>query len=308
MVSPVYYNLYAGIESRLARAETPVDNIDAMFSMVSEEMKGKRFDFALRGNSLVLGAYTQLDLARYLDTRNCYDHCTFVLAKNNCNAAIPLHACRSRSKLFSYIKTMLDAKVFPLVERCHIPLMAFAVALNNTRVQSDLFKTVEFITRRMTNFEASLWDSIEDLALMDARPFLAVRRIIRPIEAGFFRNLPDIMLDLDRLTPRRELSVDISAHNLLAPQAKYHFHRLILQPCKEYIDRMHTAMDATIFYGRLVDLHSKRFQLADNIDDDTKIAYFKLARIYLACSHIDEGDFSIKWRVEAGKLLAKAYG
>lgn len=305
VTTTLYNEIYDGIETRLARAKPPKEDIDGMYMMVADETRTWRSDLNARKNSVMLGAFTQFDLAQYLDVRNCYDHCTYVLAKNNCNAAISLHACRSRSNRFSYVKLMLDAKVFPLVERCHIPLMAYAVALNTTNVPRDLYGTVDYITEQMIDFEPSLWHKIEDLALMDAKPFLTVRRIVRPVQAGFFTDITDLMLELDRRTPQQELHKAASAGQFLAPEARMHFHRLIVKPCQDFIDKMHTAMDATIFYGRMIDLDKQRFALFDTIADATKVAYFRLAKMYEACTHLDEGDFFIRWRVEARKLAAR---
>lgn len=304
--SPKFADIYMEIDSRLARTGIARQDLVRLYTIITDEVGYwvRRSHVTNTHISVTLSALMQLEMSKDLDSRNCFDHCTFVLAKNNCNAAIQLHGCRPRSSNNTgYIKSMLDTKVFSLIDRCQVPLMYQALHLNATEIPPQLFRTVRLIAERMVDPMASGHrGSIEDIIVVTKKPFFNTRRLIRPSESGFFEQITSLMIDLERLTGGNELQQAIESGVLMAPTARSHFYRLVVMPCVDYIYKMHTAMDAAIFYGRISESDAKRFSKL-KMTSAMRINYFELVRLYEACVFLDNARYTINWRYEANLLL-----
>lgn len=303
--TPKFVDTYSEIESRLAKTGIPKEDLTRLYQVITAEVGYwvKRSHVTHNQISIILSSLIQLDLSKDLDRRDCFDHCTFVLAKNNCNAAIHLHACRPRSGFHtSHIKSALDAKVFSLIERCQVPLMYHAVFMNATDISPQLYRVVQLIAERMVDTNHfSRWNSNQDMVLRSTRPFFNTRRLIRPADSGFFDQIAQLMVDAEKANGGDALLRDIKSGKILAPDARSHFHRLVIQPCLEYISRMHTAMDATIFYGRISELDAKRFNKVF-MSSTMRVKYFELVKLYEACVFLDNAKYTINWRYEAYRL------
>lgn len=294
---------YTMMDFKLEQADVPKENIDALYQMVFDEEADCRKRYNMRKNSNMLQSLRQFKLARDLDRRDCHDHCTYVLARSICISATPLYACQPRSEKQNRVKIMLEAKVFPLIERCQLPLVVRAL-LNATMVDPNLYQTVDYIAYRMIDFETFIkFNTIIDLILLHSKPFYAIRRVLRPTRAGFYNNLVQIMLYLDRRSVGQELSAAIYSLNIQSGRARQFYQQLILDPCLRFINIMHTTMDPTIFYGRLMELKPNRFEVDDDLTMGTKIEYFKLVLLYEACAYLDNHDDIIDYRVLAENLL-----
>lgn len=305
---PSNSRIYSAFEKDLERAVASREDIDGLYQVtINHRTLWKERYYLWKKSVKHIAALTLLESAAKLDTKECLDHCTFVLAKNNCNAAMSLHACQPLSTAKSYIKAMLEAKVFPLMKRCQLPLMHQAVVLNSTVIDPRLYMTVEYIADLMTSFKPSdRWKTVDEMISKSRRPFLASRRVIRPAEAAFFDNLAETMVNLERRAGGRGLVLNIAYSDIPWVNAKSHYDRLILRPCRHYIKKMHTAMDATIFYGRIMDLDRSRFSL-EVLQDDSKIAYFKLLRMYEACMYLDNEVYTVEWRARTKQMIDRGH-
>lgn len=289
--------VYSQFETSLARTGIPMYDVDNLFRFTSRQKRywEKRL-FLSRGAGLTVSALELLESAGDLDYRDCYDPCTFVLAKDNCNAAILFNACSPRSREPHYIKTMLDTKVFSLINRCQLRLMYQASNQSASVIERDLYDAVEYIADLMTDFEpTSRWNTTDEMVSKSTQPFLSTRRIIRPAQAGFFDDIAVIMLKLERRWGRDSLTRGLATGSLQWTDAKASFDTLILRPCQQYIWKMHSFMDATIFYGRIADLKRSKFDIGD-LQEDVNIHYFKLLRMYEACQYLDNAIYHVDWR------------
>lgn len=305
--SAKFVDVYSEMDQRLVKTGISKDDPARLYSIISEEVGYwvRRSQATHTHISVILSSLMQFELSKDLDRRDCFDHCTFVLAKNNCNSAMHLHACRPRSiQQDSYIKSMLDTKVFALIDRCQLPLMYQALVLNTTDISPQLYKTVSLIAERMIDPNIfSRWGSIESMLLISKRPFFNTRRLVSPGETRFFDEIAQLMIDAERAGGGNQLFKDIETGQVLAPAAKHHFHRLVIQPCLEFIHKMRTTMDATIFYGRISESDSKLFQKVD-MSSALRVHYFELVRLYEACVYLDNAKYTINWRYEAHRLLS----
>lgn len=238
------YRIYSKFESTFERTNLTKENIDGLFEFTSTQKTywGKRISLWKRSISNVM-TLTLLESAAELDKKDCLDHCTFVLAKYNCNAGMKLQACRPLATEQHYIKAMLDAKVFPLMFRCLLPLMHQALILNSTVIDSELYVIVDHIADLMTDtsLPTKQWGSSDEMVLRSRKPFLTIRHMIRPAESGFFDNLAELMVQLDRRSGRDGLLQAIVRSDRPWLSAKAYYNRLIMQPCNRFLDKMHTA-------------------------------------------------------------------
>lgn len=304
---PIFHDspqIYAAIENSMHRAEIYIEDIDNLYRYTSNELLyWMEKTYAVLESTNTALALSQLEKAKDLETRDCFDHCTYVLAKNNCNSALYQHACQPLAKRQYYIKTMIDSQVFPLIDRCQVPLMYHALFKNATEIDPDLYRTVNHIANVMTHFEPTAqWTTVDEMVEKATRPFIQIRRVIKPAEAGFMDKIADIMLELERQRNRDDLYMAIVRRNLQWTEMKEYFVDLVLRPCLNYVDKMHTVMDAAIFYGRIVDMDRNRFPKV-RMDDPIKIEFFKLAKIYEACTYLDNEVYFINWRGKANRLI-----
>lgn len=298
---------YSEFETGLTRANIPKEDVDGLFTFTGRQKKywEKRALLSRKADATVV-ALTLLETANELDHRDCFDHCTFVLAKDNCNSAMHLQACSPRSNNQHYIKAMLDSKVFSLIERCQIPLIHRALSQNESSVEPYLYELVEFITNLMTHMEpTNPWNSIDEMALNYDKLFFAARRMTRPAQAGFFDNIGVIMLDVERRLGLNQLITALNDGTLQWTDAKAQFDTLIVRPCLTFINKMHSVMDATIFYGRIFDSKQSRFTLQGDLPYDVKIRYFKLLRMFEACQYLDNAVYYVDWKGKARQMLLR---
>lgn len=293
---------YTRMEFKLRQANMPVGDLDALYQMVAEEEIEARNEPGVKFNSIMIQSLEQFRLTKDLERRDCYDQCAHVLAKINCNSATPLYACQPLNQQRNYVKTMLEAKVFPLIERCQIPLVYQTLMVNMT-IDPDLYMTVDHIAYRMMDMTVfSSFYTIGDLVLRHSKPFFAIRRIVRPIQSGFYEDLGEIMLYLDIQRGSEELFTAIQSGQITPDQARDFYEQIILLPCLRFIDQLHTAMDPTIFYGRLIDLKRSAFEIED-IYPDIKLEFFKLLLLYESCAHLDDQNEIVNHRKLARDLL-----
>lgn len=306
--SPKFADSYSEIETKLATKGIPREDLHRLYRIIRDEigyLKGRSY-LTFNPKSVILNSLEQLELSKDLDRRDCFDHCTYVLARNNCNAAISLHACRPLSfDQSTFIKLMLDTKVFSLIDRCQVYLMYHAILLNTTYISADTYKSVRLIAERMIDPNTlSRWNSFADMVLASRKPFFNTRRLIRPGESKFFDQIAQLMIDLEKLSGGDALFKAIDSGSKRGTEAERHYHRLVMQPCVEYIHKMHTAMDATLFYGRISELDDKRFDMVF-MSNTMRVKYFELVKLYEACVYLDNAnDYTIYWEYEADQLIS----
>lgn len=235
---------------------------------------------------MIISALTQLQLAGDLDRRDCLDHCAYVLVRNNCDSKIHLNACIPRSRAESYIKSMIDAKVFPSIERCQLPLIDRALQLNVT-IEPRLYSTVSVIMERLLHFVPTRsWSTIEDIILTGRKPFTSLTRLIRPQKSNFLKRILDTLIFLDTQHGQHLLRESPGSGILDMGIGEDHFRNLVLEPCRDYAHKMHKAMDAAIYYGRITELDNSKFELP-YMSDEKKIGFFQLVLRYQACVTVD---------------------
>lgn len=307
-----FYHIYTTLERKLQEANIPKENVDSLYRFTTNEVElwTDRL-FLTRKSTTFIAALSQLQSLADLDNQDCANYCSFVLAKNNCNTAAHLHACRPLSKKDYYLKIMIDAKVFSFMERCLRPLIDVANQQNSTLIEPWIHEAVSYITRRMIYFEStSGWDTIDEMILTSNKPFLKARRIVRPTQSGFWRNLAEIMRQLEEQRGEDYLHKDINSRSLRSPKAKQYYQRLVLQPCQVFIKNLHKTMDALIFFGRTIDLKRSRFELKRSrfetkpISDASKIEIFKVSLLYEACQMLDNQEYQVNWSALNRELLA----
>lgn len=295
--------IYAAFERSLGQANIPKEDTKGLYEFtIHELLSWVENSFAPPDSVSMALVLSQLILTRDLDIRDCFDHCTFVLTKNNCNSAMYQHACQPLARRQHYIKSMLDSKVFTMIDRCQLPLMYHALYMNATEIDPNLYKTVEKIACHMTYLESHKWSKINDMIRSTTKPFIEIRKIIRPAQAGFLETIAAIMLELEKASGGDDLYRAIARRDLDWTDLKEYFFKLVMRPCLQYIDKMHTVMDATIFYGRIVDRDRHRFKSV-RMNDALRVEYFKLAQIYEACTYLDNGVYIIDWRSKTKELI-----
>lgn len=300
-----FYHIYTTLERKLQEEGLPKQDLDSLYKFTANEVDlwTERL-FLTRKSTTFIAALSQLKQLRDLDKQDCGDYCAFVLAKNNCNTAAHLHACRPGSMKDYYLKVMIDATVFPFMERCLAPLMGVATIQNSTLIEPQLYEAVSLVTQRMIESEpASELETIDDMVLASTKPFLKARRIVRPARSGFWKNLAGIMIELDKQRGEASLRQDITSRSLRAPKAKQHYQQLVLQPCQEFIRKMHRTMDPLIFYGRTIDLKRSKFKL-EPTSDALKIKSFRVSLLYEGCVSLDNQEYQINWSALNRELLA----
>lgn len=281
----------------------PRDDLDELYDTIQGMLRSREERYFHSGRHVTsICALTQLNLARELDYRDCLDHCTYIIAKNNCNSAAHIHACQPLSRKWSYIKIMLDAKVFSTIDRCQVPLIDQALDLNATAVEPQLYETIKTISRQLS-FEKDRKQSLnDDMIVNSMKPFFMVRRLILWSKTNFIENILHVMRQVETLKHQERLGTAIDARSLHPRQARVHFQRLLLAPCREYINIMHKPMDASIFFGRTRDLGGPRFNRLI-LSNETKIKFFKLLHMYESCVFLDDANYFIDWKKPIVNLL-----
>lgn len=297
--------IYESTEKTLRRANIDQNNLDQLYQMVTDRLdwwKSKPREQSPITDSVV-PAMILLKLSRELGNRDCLDYCTFILAHNNCDAARFLSACRPSMRRSSLISTMIDNQVLPMIERCQGSLVNKTILLNATTMGADLHMYVSLITETLTIFKPTDdLKTIQEAMLKSRKPIHDTRSFVRPHRIGFCKKIFDVMQQIEALKGQDELSKAFEARSLSRKEARTHFNRLIRKPCKHYIERLYKAMDASMFYGRIIELDRSRFALED-IGDDRMIQFYELMRRYDTCVFLEDYDFSANWprmRTEIG--------
>lgn len=298
--------IYDKLETDLERTKAPIEDTDKLYAFISAEIALCEIDncIPVRKFNELISVLTQLYMTKDLAKRDCLDHCTYILAKNNCETGYYKHACLPRSREKSYIKSIIDRSVFPLIERCQIPLLEEALDLNATVIPIKLNKGVAFLAETIAAFRPTrLWNTFEDMILTSTKPNFLIRRTILRNKNAFFDNILTILSRLERRIGKYELNTSMALRTLTPKLAESFFQRLILDPCREYIKTMHGVMDPTIFYGGIADMDSSRFNFSGSITNAKKVEYYRLVQRYYTCMFFDEGEFKIDWREAIMKLF-----
>lgn len=284
---------YKEIEQSLDKINRPipVNGIERFYNYITEtainHIEEDRSNEEGPRNELRIWAYTQVSITRSLDGRHCLDHCTYVLARNSCNAGSYNHACMPRSSNPSVLKAMIDGKVFPMITRCQGTLIERAIQLNQTEIDSLTYEAVTYITNQMTKFyPTKRWRTIEDVMLRASTPFLAIRQLIKPQLNGFFFNLDKVMLYLEAKLGEDMLRRSIAYRLQNKDDSMVHYQHLVLRHCLNFIDIMHVAMDGAIYYGKIMDLNRTMFTMPA-LDDGMRLKFFELVHRYYACVYLD---------------------
>lgn len=287
-VIPEDYRTLNNLEYILAQTRLTEDDVDEIYNLLRSLIEFWEEEITPPSISKAL---EQLMRLSDLETHNCLDYCTYILAQNNCYAAIRSHACRPRSPELNLIKSIIDAKVLPMIGNCQVPLMWRSLDLNKT-ISNSLYQVVKLIKDRLTYFEPTeKWKTIDEMMLKSRRPFTQIRRLTQFTLSGFKSYLLVFMQELEALSGGIELDSALSTFSLTLDGAIAHYERLIKQPCQQFIDLMHTSIDATLFYGRIIELNRHGFNL-DYIDDNNRLRFYELLHIYHACTYVDEKDTS----------------
>lgn len=287
-VTPEYYRTLENLEYILEETRLTFSDVDQIYRLLRSLVRFWRVE--IRPPS-TFTALDQLVRLSEIQTHDCLDYCTYALAQNNCDAAIYSHACRPRSLQWNFIKSIIDAKILPMIGNCQVPLMWRSLDLY-AFISEPLCAIVRLITDRLTYFQPSdQWKTIDEMMLKSERPFTQIRRLIRPSLSGFDRYLLVIMQELDALSGGNGLDSAISTYSLTLDEAVAHYKRLIQQPCQQFINLTYTSMDAVLFYGRIIELHRDGFNLG-YMDDYNKLNFYRLLHIYHACTYIDEKETS----------------
>lgn len=294
--SDKYYEIYSDIDVNLIATKKPLTDVDDLFDITAGQVEYFRQTRPQTKGSVThdmnLSALIQLYSLKELDSRSCCDHCTYVLAKLNCNAASNLHVCNPLSRTRSYIKSMIQSKVFPMIRRCQPTLIDEAMKLKQSVIRPELYQTLTYITEQVTVLRPEkYWLSFEDVIRGANKPFHAIRRLINPTNSGFYKNILKVLRHVDELNGGFALAAAIDSRTLCSAGALDDYKSLILKPCREYIAKMHKPMDAIIFYGRIIELDRDRFQVQE-ISDSTKIEFFKLVHLFEACLYLDDKGHS----------------
>lgn len=300
-LSHPYSDPYSQVERILREQYAPRDNPDILYETIQRQLERWEQRFSQTGRYLPeVCALSQLVLSRELDARDCLDHCTYIIAKNNCNLGLHTLACQPLSRKWSYIKILLDGKVFPAMERCQVPLIDLALELNATAIEPQLYETIRIISKQLS-FEKD-GKTHDRMILNSIKPFFLVRRLVVRYKSHFIENIFRVMREVDTYRGQGELGKAIDERKLLPREARGYFRQLILVPCREYIDKMHKAMDASIFYGRTRDLGGARFSKAP-ICKETKVKFFELVRMYEVCVFLDDNNYLIDWKKQVVDLF-----
>lgn len=291
-------SIYTLIETNLVElsASKSLNEAD-VFGYIDGEIEKMENQNLFDQYEIEIAAFKQLSLIRTIDNRDCMDHCSYVLARNNCNSGKYQQACFPRSSYQSFLKAVIDRRVFRLIERCYIVLTDRALELNSTKIDPNLYEYVTIIAKQLTLFQPTQrWNSIEDTMLESTKPFYSIRRLFKPIQAGYFDNLSDLMQRLERLKGGVELLIAIESRAINRRNAYSYYEQWILEPCREYIDEMHKAMDAVMFYGRIIELNRPRFE-SEEMSDDKKIKLYNIMYRYHACVYLDNHSLWDKNRI-----------
>lgn len=215
-----YHKIYSDIELSLMSTKIPLHDVDELFDFTAGQVNylmqnspGKKGSTSQHMN---LSALTQLYQSKELDSRSCSDHCTYVLARLNCNAGSHFDACSPRSRRKSYIKSMVQNKVFPMITRCQPTLIDEAMKLNESVGKHELYKTVTYIAEQVTSFRSEKhWLTFEDVIRRTSRPFHAIRRLINPTNSGFYNNILKVLRRIDELNGGFALAAAIDSYFVL---------------------------------------------------------------------------------------------
>lgn len=292
--NPGYDPIFEQIESMMARSGVHIAYVGELYRRINQlaESWMNVSDQVPQSRSWK-SALKLLNDSNGLQTRDCLDICTYVLTKNNCKFAHNQDACYPRSRKQSFIKSMLDARVFPVIDRCQSSLMYNAIVLNTTSIEPDMYGQVYIITEFMSLYKSS---SIEQIALTNARPHTAIRALIKPQSTGFFENLFQVMIQLEKYNNASELQRALQDPYFNPSIGFIHFDRLVLTPCNRFIQVLREALDPTIYYGGIMDLDQSKFQLEYHLSDADLIKYFKLVHMFQACVWLNNREsFDLSW-------------
>lgn len=293
---PDYDNIFEEIERILMRSGIHIAYVSELYKRVSQLNELWQNVNHQDSNSLLwISALTLLDRSDGLQIQDCFDICTYVLARNCCKYSRRQDACYPRSKKQTFIKSMIDARVFPMIERCQSSLMSHAILMNATLIDPDLYAQVSVITEFMSVYKSERFDSIQKIALANPRPYFSIRGLIKPSSTGFFEEIFDVMIRLEKLTGESALEGALRDQVFDPSTGPEYFDRLIMVPCKRFIGIMRSIMDSTLFSGGIIDLDRSKFRLGD-LGDVDRIKYFKLLHIYQACVWLDDREsYNLDW-------------
>lgn len=293
---PGYYPVFQGVELLLARSRTLMSDVNGLYQLVNQwtemyrTMDDDKPEVRLRKSALTL-----LDESNGLQTRDCFDICTYVLAKNCCKSGRHQHACYPKSRAKTFIKSMISARVFPMIERCQTSVMYSAIVLNTTLVGPDLYAQVSVITEFMTAYKSEKFNSIENIVLASPKPYSAILDLIKPSSTGFFESILNVMIRLERLVGESSIENGLSSRNFGLSTGFMFYRRLILTPCNRFIEIMRTAMDPTLYYGGIIDADRSKFRL-EHMNYHDRIGYFNLLHRYQACVWLNNHEsYEIDW-------------
>lgn len=297
---------YDKIEAQLVQAKVPIENADQLYAFISAEISLLKIDncIPVRKFNELISILTQLYMTKDLGTRNCLDHCTYILAKMNCDAGYYKHACLPRSKEKSYIKSIVDRQVFPLIDRCQVPLIEEALDLNATIIPYKVNKVVATLADELAAFRPTrLWTNFREMILATTKPNFLIRRTILRNKNSFLDNILGVMGRLERYVGRYGFNSAIALRSLTPGLVESHYQRLILDPCREYINIMLKIMDPAIFYGSIADMDRSRFNFSTKVSDEKKVDFYRLVKRYYTCMFFDEGQFKLDWTETIMKLF-----
>lgn len=127
--------------------------------------------------------------------------------------------------------------------------------------------------------------------LRSKMPYFSIRRSLSPTRTKFFANILTIMYELEGQSDQGFENYS-SAKTITLAQS--HYERMILAPCRYYIDIMHTAMDPITFHGRIIDLSRSKFPSAQ-VPDEVRTGFYKLVQLYAAREVIDNQEYKLDW-------------
>lgn len=302
-----YDTIFHNIETMLHRSSIHISDIDSLYRQIHRlTLVWSNIGDNEPQSRVWNAALTLLNELNGIENRDCFDICTYVLAKNCCKSGRQQRACSPRSRTQYFIKSIVNAKVFPMIERCQASLMYNAIVLNTSLVEPNLYAQVSTITELMTAYQSGKFNSIEKIALTALKPYSLVRASIRPASTGFFEHIFDVMLRIEKVLGENGLEKSILGGDFGLNTGYVNFERLILNPCNQFIQIMRTAMDPSLYYGSVIDLDKSIFQL-DHMSANNQVGYFRLLQRFQACVWLNNHEaFELDWPKLIQEFVSRA--
>lgn len=226
-----------------------------------------------------------------LELRNC-DRCAYLITKANCDAGTTVRACYGPGQPHMILGKVLNRRLMEHVAACE-PVFAQRFYERLEQFDVDVYKDVTRIGKQFAKVSLNNnWKTVEDMFAGVNDPAKVAVNLIVPDSSFVTYELVNLMLELDESSAQGRngsLTLQINSdEKITLKDATDHFYRLILKPCRKYMDVFkEDILEPAEFYSDIRSFSGKEPPLRDEL---SRQIYYPALLSYDVCNNINRLD------------------